>query len=57
VSVNEINDLERWRAIRGEPNIEGRRERVEDAGGLVGCGEPGITPATQAEIVVIVLER
>jgi len=57
VSANEINDLECWRAVRGEPNREGRRAKVEDAGGLAGCGEPGSTPATHAEIVVIVLER
>jgi len=57
VSANEINDLDCWRAIRGELNREGRRAKVEDAGGLAGCGEPGSTPATQAEIEVTVLER
>jgi hypothetical protein len=55
-SANAINDLERWRAVRGAPNREGRREKVADAGGLAGGGEPGSTPATQAEIAVIVLE-
>jgi hypothetical protein len=57
VSANEINDLEYWRAVRGRPNKEGRREKVEDVGGLTGGGEPGSTPATHAEIAVTVLER
>ena len=55
MSANEMNDLECWRALRGEPNGEGRREEVEDAGRLAEGGEPGSTPATQAEIVVMVL--
>ena len=54
--ANEINDLERWRAVRGVPNREGRREKAADAGGLTGAGEPGSTPATHAEMAVIVLE-
>jgi hypothetical protein len=57
VSANEISDLECWRAGRGMPTREGRRENVEDAGGLAGGGEPGSIPVTQAEIAVTVLER
>jgi hypothetical protein len=57
VSPNEINDLECWRAGRGMSNREGRRENVEDAGGLAGGGEPGSIPAAQEEIAVTVLER
>jgi hypothetical protein len=57
VSANEINVLECWRAVRGGPNKEGRREKVEDVGGLAGGGEPGSTPATQVEIAATVLER
>jgi hypothetical protein len=39
------------------PNREGRRENVDDAGGLGGGGEPGSIPDAQAEISVTVLER
>lgn len=53
MSANEIC----WRAGRGMSTREGRRENVEDAGGLAGGGEPGSIPATQAEIAVTVLER
>jgi hypothetical protein len=56
-SANEMNVLEYWRVVRGGPNKEGRREKVEDVGGLAGGGEPGSTPATQVEIAVTVLER
>jgi hypothetical protein len=56
-SANEISDLECWRAECGMPNREGRRENVEDAGGLAGGGEPGSIPPTQADIAVTVLER
>jgi len=57
VSANEISDLECWRAERGMLNREGRRDNVEDAGGLAGGGESGSIPATQAEIDVTVLGR
>ena len=39
----------------GAPSREGRREKVEGAVGVAGGGGPGSTPATQAEIAVIVL--
>jgi len=57
VLVNEMKDLERLRGECCEPNREGRREKVEGSGGLRGGGEPGSTPATQAEIAVTVLDR
>jgi hypothetical protein len=34
-----------------------RREKVEGTGGLAGVGESGSIPATQVEIVVLVLDR
>jgi hypothetical protein len=42
---------------RGVLDSEGRRAKLEGTAGLTGGGEPGSTPATQAEIVVMVLER
>ena len=55
VSVNRVNELECRCAECGALTKEGRREKVEGAVGVAGGGGPGSTPATQAEIAVIVL--